>query len=143
MTAGKYERGDYVRVEFPDETTGIGEWMWVRVESWDDEKRLVFGTLDNEPVSDYSGKAELGSQLAVSYDNVREHKTPSQFHAGRRTQAMSRIVSKHLTSPCRKSRISTANNHICAPVAARPKNLKSKRSWGKTRKALSQAKARA
>ena len=28
-----YERGDYVKVEFPDEATGIGEWMWVRVES--------------------------------------------------------------------------------------------------------------
>jgi len=22
-----YESGDYVKVEFPDETTGIGEWM--------------------------------------------------------------------------------------------------------------------
>jgi hypothetical protein len=27
----KYERGDYVKVEFPDEATGIAEWMWVRV----------------------------------------------------------------------------------------------------------------
>lgn len=24
-----YERGDYVKVEFQDETTVIGEWMWV------------------------------------------------------------------------------------------------------------------
>jgi hypothetical protein len=41
-----YERGDYIKVEFPDETTGVGEWMWVRVTSCDDAKRLVFGTLD-------------------------------------------------------------------------------------------------
>ncbi len=36
-----YERGDYVRVEFPDKTTGVGEWMWVRVEDCDDKKKLV------------------------------------------------------------------------------------------------------
>jgi hypothetical protein len=35
--------------------------------------------LDNEPVNDYSGKVKLGSQLAVSYDNVREHKKPTEF----------------------------------------------------------------
>jgi hypothetical protein len=46
-----YESGDYVKVEFQDETTGIGEWMWVRVHHCDDEKQLVFGTLDNEPVN--------------------------------------------------------------------------------------------
>lgn len=36
-----YERGDYVKVEFPDEVTGIGEWMWVRVQRCDDENQLV------------------------------------------------------------------------------------------------------
>jgi hypothetical protein len=74
-----YERGDFVKVEFPDETTGIGEWMWMIVDRCDDRKRLVFGTLDNEPVNDYGGKAKLGSQLAVSYDNVREHKKAAEL----------------------------------------------------------------
>jgi hypothetical protein len=69
-----YEPGDYVKVEFPDETTGIGEWMWMIVDRTDDQKRLVFGTLDNEPVNEYGGNVKLGSLLAVSYDNVREHK---------------------------------------------------------------------
>jgi hypothetical protein len=69
-----YERGDYVKVEFPDEATGIGEWMWMIVDRCDDEKRLVFGTLDNEPVNDYGGKVKIGSQLAVGYDNIREHR---------------------------------------------------------------------
>jgi hypothetical protein len=27
-------------------------WMWMRVHHCDDEKQLVFGTLDNEPVND-------------------------------------------------------------------------------------------
>jgi hypothetical protein len=74
-----YERGDYVKVEFPDETTGVGEWMWVRVEGCDDKKKLVFGTLDNEPLNDYDGKVELGSQLAVSYAQIREHRKPTEF----------------------------------------------------------------
>jgi len=51
-----YARGDYVKVEFQDETNVIGEWMWVRVDHCDDEKQLVFGTLDNEPVNDYAKK---------------------------------------------------------------------------------------
>jgi len=74
-----YEPGDYVKVEFPDETTGIAEWMWVRVHHCDDEKKIVFGTLDNEPVNDYGGSVELGSELAVSYSQIREHKKPTEF----------------------------------------------------------------
>ena len=34
-----YQRGDFVKVEFADETTGIGEWMWVRVQRCDDAPR--------------------------------------------------------------------------------------------------------
>jgi hypothetical protein len=75
--------GDYIKVEFPDETTGIGEWMWMIVDHIDDKKRLVFGTLDNEPLADYAGKVKLGSQLAVSYDNVREHKEAAEFKSSR------------------------------------------------------------
>jgi hypothetical protein len=74
-----YERGDYVKVEFPDKTTGIAEWMWMIVDHTDDEKRLVYGELDNEPLNDYSGKVKRGSQLAVSYDNIRECKKASDF----------------------------------------------------------------
>jgi len=47
-----YERGDYIKVEFPDEITGVGEWMWVRVHHWDYEKKLVFGVFDNVPLND-------------------------------------------------------------------------------------------
>jgi hypothetical protein len=44
----------------PDEATGIGEWMWLRVQHCDDQKKLVFGTLDTQPLSDYEGKVERG-----------------------------------------------------------------------------------
>jgi hypothetical protein len=74
-----YEPGDYVKVEFPDEATGIGEWVWVRVIRRDDEKRIVFGTLDNEPIGEYAGKIVLGSELAVEYSQIRAHKKPSEF----------------------------------------------------------------
>ena len=76
-----YERGDYLKVEFPDDTTGIGEWMWLLVDHTDDTASLVYGTLDNEPLNNYAGKAGLGSQLAVSYDNIREHKKAADFKA--------------------------------------------------------------
>jgi hypothetical protein len=75
----QYKKGDYVKVEFPDDATGIGEWMWLRVHHCDAEKKLVFGTLDSEPLHDYKGKVELGSQLAVSYSQIREHRKPTEF----------------------------------------------------------------
>jgi hypothetical protein len=74
-----YERGDYVKVEFPDESTGIGEWMWVRVTRCDVQKRVIFGILDNEPLSDYEGTVKLGSELAVGYSQIREHRKPTEF----------------------------------------------------------------
>ena len=77
-----YERGDYLKVEFPDENTGIGEWMWMIVDHTDDKKRLVYGVLDNEPVNEYGGKVKLRSQLAVSYDNIREYKSAAEFKTG-------------------------------------------------------------
>ena len=38
----RYDPGDFIKVEFPDAVTGIGEWMWMRVHHCDDEKKLVF-----------------------------------------------------------------------------------------------------
>jgi hypothetical protein len=75
----RYEPGDYVKVEFPDEATGIGEWMWVKVEVCDDEKELVFGQLDNEPLNNYGGKIGLDSCLAIKYSQIREHRKPTEF----------------------------------------------------------------
>jgi hypothetical protein len=74
-----YEHGDYVKVEFPGENGMPSEWMWVKVTRCDNQKQLVFGTLDNEPVNDYDGKIELGSELAVSYSQIREHRKPTEF----------------------------------------------------------------
>jgi hypothetical protein len=75
----KYEAGDYIKVEFPDEATGVAEWMWVRVHSCDDAKQLVFGTLDNAPVNDASGRLKLGTELAISFRQIRDHKKASEF----------------------------------------------------------------
>lgn len=77
--AGPYERGDYVKVEFPDAATGIGEWMWVRVVRCDNEREIVFGTLDSEPIGDYEGKLRLNSELAIKYSQIRDHKKPNEF----------------------------------------------------------------
>lgn len=73
-----YEQGDFVKAEFRDAKSGQVEWMWVKVASADDELRVVFGTLDNEPI--IRSELRLGSELAVSYDNIREHLKPSAFN---------------------------------------------------------------
>ena len=69
-----YEPGDFVKVEFEDHLKGESEWMWVCVERVDDEHKLIFGRLDSQPILDHGGKLKLGSQLAVSHENIREHK---------------------------------------------------------------------
>lgn len=74
-----YEAGDYIKVEFADEATGVGEWMWIRVRHCDDQRQLVFGTLDNEPLNDYEEKVALGSELAVGYSQIREHRKPTEI----------------------------------------------------------------
>jgi hypothetical protein len=74
-----FQPGDFVKVEFPDEATGIGEWMWVRVTRCDEDKQLIFGVLDNEPLNDYEENINLGSELAVRYSQIRDHKKPTEF----------------------------------------------------------------
>ena len=75
----KYDHGDFVKVEFPNEVTGIGEWMWVRVNRCDEEKRLVFGVLDSVPLNDYGNKLTLGTEVAVSFTQIRDHRKPQDF----------------------------------------------------------------
>ena len=73
-----YEPGDYVKVEFRDDKTMETEWMWMRVESADDPRRVVFGWLDNEPIV-LTSNLRVGERLAVSYDNVRQHKKSAEL----------------------------------------------------------------
>lgn len=75
----QYEPGDYIKVEFEEQEGMPGEWMWAVVRSRDDKKRLVYAVLDNEPVNEYGGTVKLGSELAISYNKVREHRKASEF----------------------------------------------------------------
>jgi hypothetical protein len=74
----KLEQGDYVKFEIKDDRSGESEWMWLRIDFCDEPKRIVFGWLDSQPVVFTSG-LKLGQHLAVSYDNIREHKKPYEF----------------------------------------------------------------
>jgi hypothetical protein len=78
----RFDPGDYVKVEFKDELEPVGEWMWVRVESSDDDHRFVFGVLDNEPTLEHGQNTGLGTQLdsvttksviTRSPGNLRDH----------------------------------------------------------------------
>ena len=55
-----YNVGDYVKVEFQDEATGISEWMWMRVKRCDEQNQLVFGTLDSEPSTTTTERSAQG-----------------------------------------------------------------------------------
>lgn len=72
------ESGDYIKFETKDEKTGKSEWMWLRVDYSDEPNRIVFGWLDTQPVV-FTDDLKLGQHLAVSYDNIREHKKSSEF----------------------------------------------------------------
>ncbi|MBZ5658216.1 MAG: hypothetical protein LAO56_23385 [Acidobacteriia bacterium] len=72
--AERYERDDYVKIEIANEGTGVAEWVWMCVTGRDDQKQLVFGVLDSRPLDDCGGKIDLGSELAVSYAQVRDHR---------------------------------------------------------------------
>jgi len=67
-----YKPGDHVKIEFADENSRESEWMWLRVDHSDDENKLVFGSLDSEPVINTNLK--VGQLLAVSYDKIRDHR---------------------------------------------------------------------
>jgi uncharacterized protein YegJ (DUF2314 family) len=69
---GKYRKGDHVKIEVKDEHSPIGEWVWLLVDDSDDERQLVFGRLDNEPIANTD--MALGQELAVSYDKIREYR---------------------------------------------------------------------
>ncbi len=66
-----YNPGDLLKVEFTDDSSGESEWMWVKVDRCDDERRIVYGRLDNEPVAVFRQRLKLGQEIAVSYDLVR------------------------------------------------------------------------
>jgi hypothetical protein len=71
----KYDSGDYIKAEFRDEQSGESEWMWVRISSCDEDKQIVFGRLDSVPILDHGRKLKLGSDSAISYSNIREHRS--------------------------------------------------------------------
>ena len=51
----------------------MSEWMWVQVDSCDDEAGLLFGRLDSEPL--LGSALHVGDELAVSY---KRPPTPQQ-----------------------------------------------------------------
>ncbi len=67
-----YNPGDHVKVEFAGGPSGETEWMWVEVGRSDDEHGILFGKLDSQPV--VHTELKVGQELAVSYDQVREHR---------------------------------------------------------------------
>lgn len=36
--------------------------------------KVVFGTLDSKPVNDYNARVKLGTEFAIGYNPIRDHK---------------------------------------------------------------------
>jgi hypothetical protein len=68
----KYKRGDHIKVEFEDKHSGQAEWMWLEVDEVDEEKQVVFGRLDSQPV--LNTDLRLGTELAVSFGKIVDHR---------------------------------------------------------------------
>ena len=47
--------------------------MWLRVDYCDELNKMVFGWLDSQPIV-FTPDMKVGQHLAVSYDNIREHR---------------------------------------------------------------------
>jgi len=73
-----FESGDYVKFEIKDDKTGVAEWMWLRVDSADESRRVVHGWLDSQ-LAIFATTVKLGQRLAISYDNIREHRKSNEF----------------------------------------------------------------
>jgi uncharacterized protein YegJ (DUF2314 family) len=69
---GKYKQGEHVKIEVVNEPSGESEWMWLLVDHSDDQRQLVFGKLDQQPV--VNTDMRLGQELAVTYDKIRDHR---------------------------------------------------------------------
>jgi hypothetical protein len=74
----KLEPGDHVKFEIKDEKTGEAEWVWLRVDYCDELNKMVFGWLDSQPIV-FTPDMKVGQHLAVSYDNIREHRKATDF----------------------------------------------------------------
>ena len=84
----RYKAGDFVKVEVVDEATEESELLWVKVSDSDDQRRVVFGKLETEPILHTTMR--LGMELAVSYNYIRDHRTAASVQS---KIAMPQVVS--------------------------------------------------
>src|SRR5258708_32533401 len=73
----RYQKRDNEKIEVTNEESGESEWMWLLVGNSDDERHLVFGQLDSEPVT--ATDMKRGQRLTVSYKQTLDHRTASDF----------------------------------------------------------------
>jgi hypothetical protein len=110
----RYERGDFIKVEFDSDVQGLpGEWMWVRVDHCDEKRQLMFGTLDNEPVVN-AEHLQLGTELAISFDKIREHRKHKNRTSVGMRKAGVKIDASASNSHAQKKMGQGAHLHTCA-----------------------------
>lgn len=67
-----YKAGDMVKAESPTTGLATASGCGVKVDHCDEEKQVLFGRLDNQPISAFRDKLQLGQEVAVAFSLVRE-----------------------------------------------------------------------
>ena len=75
--ASKYSRGEYVLIEIMSGGNNAIS-VWMRVDHSDDERSLVFGTIDDDDSYGLGHALRSGAKLAASYGRVLESRVPLQ-----------------------------------------------------------------
>ncbi len=61
----RYQKHDHFKIEVTNEQSGESEWTWLLVDDSNDERQLVFGQLDSEPI--VATDMKRGQRLAGSF----------------------------------------------------------------------------
>ncbi len=64
--------GDYVRIQLGSESVHSEGSIWMRVERCDDKHKIVYGTIEDEPLQPIDNVFRAGSRLGASYRRIRE-----------------------------------------------------------------------
>jgi len=69
--------GDYVRVGLSWGADYPKGSVWIRVDYCDDQRGIVYGTIDDEPLPQFKHALRQGAKLAASYGRILECQGPS------------------------------------------------------------------
>jgi len=78
----RFNLGDRLRIELCSGHAVTAVSVWICVDHCDDQREIVFGTVDSEPSQQLGRAFRCGAKLAASYRQVRERRRPELLSTG-------------------------------------------------------------